>query len=454
MRWLISLLLVCTAFALANAGEAKANPVLPFNVTVGGQKADGSNPDVIPFIAKPVKSDDDVVVNLPKVERLLVNIFKVKADDWPEDDPAVTISSTGVNRFRLNDAKDKAPLGDGYYQMQLLANNDVALIRFRIGAAKSPGKQVTDTAEAKKPEGGEKPDEATREPAAAAVKSDTPTETAQAQPKEPAVSTPEPEQPAQPRDRSAGVEPDDVFLLNVDGMVWKNGKRSAVLSSPVKIQAKGLAGSPKLTALLLLDGNGSVYDQKDMSGYSTPIRPIEACSICIVGMEPYILEGSKGEIWRYYREGPGKGKVDREPGSSRFMHGPCVDVAVSGPAEDRAKRTVYILGADSRVYVGGRPKDGLSPAVGLNKPQAIAVDGDDVYVLDGANGKVYRNGQHAPELSSIVFIPCVDLAVRNGKSYILTPDGGVLINGKKDPAVSSDVTSQFVGLYVGRLKAK
>lgn len=449
MRFLIALLLACAAYALTHAGEAKANPILPFGVTVGGQKADGSNLDIAYCpIAKPVKADDEVVVNLPKVERLMVNIFKVKADDWPEDDPIATINSTGTNRFRLNDAKDKKPLGDGYYHMQLLVNEDVALIRFHIGAPKAVAQPPVDTAAAKKPEVIDPKPEVTDK---------KPVETVQAEPKEPAQPAAEPAKPAQetpPQEQAATAEADDVFLINVDGMVWKNGKRSGALSSPVKIQAKGLAGSPKLSVLLLLHANGSVYDQKDMSGYSTPIRPLEATGIYIVGMEPYILEGSKGQIWRYRREGPGKGAVDRENSTSLDMPTPCVDMAVKGPVEDRSKRTVYVLGANSRIYVNGTAKDGLGPAVGLNKPQAIAVDGDDVYVLDGSNGKVYKNGQHAADLSPSVFIPCVDLAVRNGKSYILTPNGSVLVNGKKDPAVSSDVNSQFVGLFVGRMKAK
>lgn len=273
----------------------------------------------------------------------------------------------------------------------------------------------------------------------------------------PAVEESEPEVSAPPAQAVAAPDAggaDDVYLINVEGMVWKNGQYSKALSSPVRLQAKGLAGSPNLSLLLLLGANGDVYEPAGLSGYTPPIQPIEAVAIYVVGMEPYILEGSKGEIWRFYRQGPGKGKVDREPESSRFMHGPCVDLAVKGPAEDRAARKVYILGADSRVYVDGKARDGLSPAVGLNKPQAIAVDGDDVYVLDGSNGKVYKNGKHAPELSPTVFVPCVDLAVRKGKSYILTPNGGVLINGQKDPSVSSPVNSEFVGLYVGRVKSK
>ena len=458
MRYLVSLLMAYAAFGLTEAGEA--NPILPFGVTMGGQKADGSNLDIAYCpIARPVRADDEVVVGLPKVDRLLVNIFTVKADDWPEDNPVAVIKSTGTNRFHLNDAKDTKPLGDGYYHMQLLANDAVALIRFHIGEPKPAAKPAVETAGAKKPEATDKkPEAVAKKPAVTDRKPEVPVETAQAQPKEPAQPAAEPAKPpapeAQPQEQPAAAEPDDVYLVNVDGMVWKNGKRNAALSAPVKIQARGLAGSPKLTLLLLLHADGNIYDEKGASGYAVPIRPIQATGIVIVGMEPYVLEGPKGQIWRYFREGPGKGQTEREQSTSRALPGPCVDFAIKGPLEDRAKRTVYILGADSRVYANGKPTDGLSPAVGLNKPQAITVDGEDVYVLDGSNGKVYKNGQHAPDLSPSVFIPCVDLAVRNGQCYILTPNGGVLVNGKKDPKFSSDVTSQFVGMYVGRIKAK
>jgi hypothetical protein len=122
-------------------------------------------------------------------------------------------------------------------------------------------------------------------------------------------------------------------------------------------------------------------------------------------------------------------------------------MAVVGPEEDKTDRTVYVLASNSKVFIDGKEAQGAAPTVGLNKPQAIAVEDKDVYLLDGSNGKVYGNGKHDQQLSTHVFVECVDFTVKDGIAYILTKDGAVYVNGKRDPSVSSNVKSDFVAIF-------
>jgi len=239
----------------------------------------------------------------------------------------------------------------------------------------------------------------------------------------------------------------DVYLLNADGKVWKNGAYSEELSTRVKIRAVGVAGSQKMKALPILDASGPVYTNGIVLNIVIPFK-IDAVAVAVVGLEMYVLDGSRGEVWRYFREGPAKGQWKREQGKEHFAKGRCVDLAVAGPEEDKVDRKVYLLGANSKVFLDGKEAPGLAPSTGLNKPCAIAVEGEDVYVLDGANGKVYKNGQHDAKLSTSVFVECVGFDVKGGTAYILVKDGGVYVNGQKDPSVSSNVTSAFVGICV------
>jgi len=238
----------------------------------------------------------------------------------------------------------------------------------------------------------------------------------------------------------------NVYLLNIDGRVWLNGAPKDELSTGVKISAADLSGSQKMKAIPIINDKGDIYTNGKITDIGIPFKfPAAAC--CVVGLEPYVLNGEKGEVWRYLRDGPGQGKFTKEEIKGLPHAMPCADMAVVGPEEDKADRTVYILAANSKVFVDGKEGAGVAPNVALNKPTAIAVEGKDVYLLDGANGKVYLNGKHNESLSTSVFVECVDFAVKDGTAYILTKDGAVYVNGKRDPAVSSNVKSDFVAIF-------
>jgi hypothetical protein len=240
----------------------------------------------------------------------------------------------------------------------------------------------------------------------------------------------------------------DVFLVNSDGKIWMNGKYNADLSASPKCQAVGVACSENLKNLQVVDANGILYVSGARADNNVPFK-IQAAAIAAVGREPYILDGAKGEVWRYFREGPGKGEWKRATGASDPHHRKSIDFAVWGLPEDKVDRKVYLLLADGRVLLDGKEGETLGPGANkMNQPRGISVEGDDVYVLDGANGKVYKNGRHDPALSTEVFVPCVGFDVKGGKAYILTRDGAVYVNGKRDARVSADLKSDFVGIAV------
>jgi len=237
------------------------------------------------------------------------------------------------------------------------------------------------------------------------------------------------------------------LLLNADGKVWVNGRHDSGLSTRAKIVATDLHGSKVMRAVPVLNEKGDLYVGGQPASPGIPFK-MASVAIQVVGRELYVLDGAKGEVWRYFRQGPGKGEWKQEPSKAMPHAGPCVDLAVVGPDADRVDRTVYILAANSKVFVDGKENPSLYPRTRLVKPTAIAVEDGTVYLLDGANGKVYKNGTHAPALSTHVFVPCVDLAIKNGKSYILTPDGVVYVNGERDAEASSRLKSKFVAIYV------
>ena len=237
-----------------------------------------------------------------------------------------------------------------------------------------------------------------------------------------------------------------VYLLNVDGRVWLNGTRNDELSTRVKISAVDLSGSQKMKAIPIINDKGELYVTGIISNILIPFK-FPAVAVSVVGLEYYVLNGEKGEVWRYFREGPGQGAWKKDESRGLHIPMPCVDIAVAGSDEDKVDRTVYIFAANSKVFVDGAESKGSAPTVALNRPTAIAVEGKDVYLLDGSNGKVYVNGKHNEGLSTSVFVECVDFAVLNGRSFILTKDGSVYVNGKRDPAVSSNVKSDFVAIF-------
>jgi len=240
----------------------------------------------------------------------------------------------------------------------------------------------------------------------------------------------------------------DVYLVNADGKVWLNGKYNDGVSASPKCQAVGIACSQQLRGVQVVDADGVQYNNGGRATILIPFK-IQAVAITAVGLEPYILDGSKGDVWRYFREGPGKGAWGQEKTGSDPFHRKAVDLAVAGPAEDKVARKVYLLLPDGRVLLNGQEAAGLGPGPNMMvKPCGISVEGDAVYLLDGSNGKVYKNGKHDAALSTEVLVPCVGFDVKDGKAYLLTRDGAVYVNGQRDPAASADVKSTFVGICV------
>jgi len=233
---------------------------------------------------------------------------------------------------------------------------------------------------------------------------------------------------------SGNNSPDNVYLLDASGNVLKNGKKDSDRSTSTSMECVGMTCSSKLSAFPILASNGDTFDGDSKIGYYPPVD-VHAVSIYAVGMEVYVLT-LEGDVWRYFRKGPGKGEVKKEAKTSLKAKDSCVDIAIQGPLEDRVDRDVYILSATGTVYLNGEKQAKFGPSVDISA-KAIEVDQGDVYVMDGSNGDVYKNGKKLKGKGPSTAIACVDMKVWEGSIYVLSKNGDVYINGKKKEEVSA-----------------
>ena len=116
-------------------GEEAERPLLyPFEVTLGGQKAEiGEWGDLFAVVKEPVKAD--AVLSLEKeAPMLIVNAFPCKEDGTILMDgaPAAVIFANQTKEVKLDATMDKKKLAPGTYLMNVVANGKTSRVVFIV----------------------------------------------------------------------------------------------------------------------------------------------------------------------------------------------------------------------------------------------------------------------------------------------------------------------------------
>ena len=240
----------------------------------------------------------------------------------------------------------------------------------------------------------------------------------------------------------------DVYIVDESGNLYRNGNEDYDHAPDTYVDAVSIGGSDKFSGIAVLTAEGDIYSGGLVRGYCAPIA-ISGAAMKMVGLEPYLLDGANGDVYRYFREGPGEGESRKIPEKSPSFNVESVDIDVVGPDEDGSDRTVYVLAENGDVFVDGEKREEIGPDVDISAG-GISVEGEDVYVLDGSTGDVYKNGELKNELGADMEKECSDIDVLDGTVYVLTGDGDVYVNGTKTESFSSPITNNFVGILVKR----
>lgn len=116
------------------AAEEKRPLVLPFDVTVGGQKARMQEGNILfAVVEKPVKPDAPVVIE-KESPLFIINAFACKEDGSvmePGQQPAI-IFSQNAKETRLNATMDKKALKPGTYLMNIVAHGTTSRVVFTV----------------------------------------------------------------------------------------------------------------------------------------------------------------------------------------------------------------------------------------------------------------------------------------------------------------------------------
>ncbi len=124
-------------FGLSQA-LAERPMLYPFDVTIGGQKAEMQKGNILfAVIAKPVKPDALLQIE-KKAPMLIVNAFAVKANGAVMEQgqqPAIYFANE-QNQVKLNETMDKKPLKPGRYLVNVVAHGTTSRVVFVVGDEK------------------------------------------------------------------------------------------------------------------------------------------------------------------------------------------------------------------------------------------------------------------------------------------------------------------------------
>ena len=126
---------VVLAFVVVSVFAQDERPVLyPFDVTVGGQKAEmGDWGDLFAVVKEPVKAD--ALLEIPKIApMLIINAFPCKEDGTILMDgaPAAILFVKDTNQVKLDATMDGKKLTAGTYLMNVVANNKTSRVVFTV----------------------------------------------------------------------------------------------------------------------------------------------------------------------------------------------------------------------------------------------------------------------------------------------------------------------------------
>lgn len=135
MKSLTFLAAAALTLLLPAMSEEKERPLfLPFEVTLGGVKAEmKNNNDLFAEIAQPVKSDAVLTIG-ESAPMLIVNAFPCTVDGAVlENEAAAVIFANDTKEVKLNDTMDKKTLAPGSYLANIVAHGKTARIVFQVG---------------------------------------------------------------------------------------------------------------------------------------------------------------------------------------------------------------------------------------------------------------------------------------------------------------------------------
>ncbi|MES2438953.1 MAG: hypothetical protein V4584_07795 [Verrucomicrobiota bacterium] len=127
--------IICLALLLVTSVIAEeVRPLfLPFDVTLGGQKAQMKDQnDLFAVVEKPVKPDANLTIS-KNAPILIINAFACKEDgSVDQNTPAAVIFAQNTATTPMNATMDKQPLKPGTYLMNIVAHQATARVVFTV----------------------------------------------------------------------------------------------------------------------------------------------------------------------------------------------------------------------------------------------------------------------------------------------------------------------------------
>ena len=134
-KLLTSLMMMALGLSYVMADDAERPMLYPFDVTIGGQKAEMHEGNILfAIIEKPVKPDALLQIE-KKSPMLIVNAFAVKENGAvmePGQQPAIYFVKD-VNQVKLDATMDKKPLKPGRYLVNVVAHGTTSRVVFVVG---------------------------------------------------------------------------------------------------------------------------------------------------------------------------------------------------------------------------------------------------------------------------------------------------------------------------------
>ena len=127
-----SITLLALAFGAARL-HAEDNTPLPFTVKIGGQEAKAADKKEYGEVANAVASDAELEVGVKDKTMVIVNIWPLTAEGKPKADGAAAILMIqNANKTTLNKTLDGKALPAGNYRMNIVGDNNTAMVNFKV----------------------------------------------------------------------------------------------------------------------------------------------------------------------------------------------------------------------------------------------------------------------------------------------------------------------------------
>lgn len=120
--------------ALLSGSALAQSAVLPYSVTLGGQKATAAATATAATIATPVDANADIAVGIKtdKDSMIIINVFATDAAGKAKAGAPEVILLRGKNTGKLSDTMSRKKLTPGHYRMSIVAGGKTALVVFQV----------------------------------------------------------------------------------------------------------------------------------------------------------------------------------------------------------------------------------------------------------------------------------------------------------------------------------